>query len=70
LQTIFCKEISINKSDFLEVSKKIFIIRNRKVILDSDLVKLYGIQTKALTRQIRRNINRFPDDFLIMPESR
>jgi hypothetical protein len=47
------------------IQNKIYLIRGHKVMLDSDLAELYGVLTKQLTRQVRRNIERFPDDFLI-----
>jgi phage regulator Rha-like protein len=47
------------------IATKIFEVRNKKVMLDTDLAKLYGVQTKYLTRQVRRNIKRFPADFMI-----
>ncbi|WP_408097921.1 ORF6N domain-containing protein [Peredibacter sp. HCB2-198] len=53
-----------------QIEKKIYIIRGQKVMLDSDLAELYEIQTKDLTRQVKRNISRFPDDFLIRPNSK
>jgi len=43
---------------------KIYEIRGLKVMLDSDLAELYGIETKRLNEQIRRNIDRFPEDFM------
>ncbi len=46
------------------VISKIFFIRNQKVILDTDLAKLYGVETKVLNQSIRRNLRRFPDDFM------
>ena len=46
------------------IEGKILLIRGRKVMLDSDLAVLYGVETKQLTRQVRRNIDRFPDDFM------
>ncbi len=42
----------------------IFVFRDMKVILDSDLALLYGMPTKALKQQVRRNIKRFPADFM------
>lgn len=42
----------------------ILTIRNRKIILDSDLAALYGVTTKALNQAIKRNIDRFPPDFM------
>lgn len=43
---------------------KIFYIRDQKVMLDSDLVGLYGVETRRLNEQVARNINRFPEDFM------
>lgn len=43
---------------------KIYLIRNQKVMLDSDLSELYGVENKRLKEQVRRNIERFPDDFM------
>ena len=56
------KMTDIVKQDIIE--KKIFLIRGLNVMLDRDLAELYGIETKYLTRQIRRNIKRFPEDFM------
>lgn len=47
-----------------KVAAKILILRNRKVILDSDLAELYGVPVKQLNQQIKRNADRFPQDFL------
>ena len=47
------------------VMSKIFIIRNQKVMLDKDLAQLYEVETKQLKRQVKRNIERFPDDFMM-----
>jgi len=46
------------------IAEKIFLIREQKVMLDRDLAKLYGVATSQLTRQVRRNIERFPIDFM------
>ena len=43
---------------------KIYLIRGFKVMLDSDLADLYGIETKRLNEQVKRNIDRFPQDFM------
>ena len=42
----------------------IYIIRGNKIILDKDIAKLYNIETKALKQAVKRNIERFPDDFM------
>jgi hypothetical protein len=47
-----------------QIKEMIYLIRGQKVMLDSDLAKLYGVETKALNRQVRRNTIRFPDDFM------
>jgi len=49
-------------NEYLE--QKIFQIRGQKVMLDSDLAELYQVETKVLKRAVRRNIDRFPDDFM------
>lgn len=46
------------------VMNKIYIIRKQKVMLDSDLAELYEVETKQLKRQVNRNIERFPEDFM------
>jgi hypothetical protein len=46
------------------IMSKIYLIRGIKVILDRDLAELYKIDTKQLKRAVRRNIGRFPDDFM------
>lgn len=46
------------------IENKIFVIRGRKVMFDRDLASLYWVKTSQLTRQVRRNIKRFPDDFM------
>ena len=53
------KLISVEK-----IENKIFQIRGKKVMLDKDLAELYGVETKQLTRQVCRNIKRFPEDFM------
>ena len=46
------------------VISKIYCIRNEKVMLDSDLAELYGVETRRLNEQVKRNIDRFPEDFM------
>ena len=46
------------------ISDKIYFIRNQKVMLDRDLASLYGIETRVLKQAVRRNISRFPEDFM------
>ncbi len=47
-----------------KIIDKIYIIRNQKVMLDRDLAELYGVETKRLKEAVRRNITRFPEDFM------
>ena len=42
----------------------IYLIRDKKVMLDRDLAALYGVETKRLKEQVKRNIERFPEDFM------
>lgn len=46
------------------ISKRIHLIRDHKVILDKDLAELYGVETRTLKQAVRRNIKRFPEDFM------
>ena len=46
------------------IAGKIYLIRGTKVMLDRDLAELYGVETKALKQAVRRNIKRFPHDFM------
>ena len=47
-----------------QILKIIMVVRGEKVILDSDLARLYGVETRRLNEQVRRNIEKFPDDFM------
>ena len=46
------------------IMNKIYLIRNKKVMLDRDLAELYGVETRVLKQSVRRNSNRFPSDFM------
>jgi hypothetical protein len=46
------------------IEKRIFVIRGRQVLLDEDLADLYGVETKRLVEQVKRNLERFPEDFM------
>jgi phage regulator Rha-like protein len=58
----------INKSveiiPYERIEQRILLIRGQKVMIDSDLAMLYGVTTKRLKEQVRRNIERFPSDFM------
>jgi len=47
-----------------QIESRIFLIREQKVMLDQDLAELYGVETKRLNEQVRRNSERFPEDFM------
>jgi phage regulator Rha-like protein len=55
------KSISIIKK---EIASLIYLIRGKRVMLDSDLAELYGVETKQLNRAVKRNLDRFPEDFM------
>ena len=46
------------------IKSKIYIIRNKKVMLDRELAELYGVETGALNQAVKRNLERFPEDFM------
>lgn len=46
------------------ISSKIYFIRDYKIMIDSDLSELYQVKTKRLNEQVKRNLNRFPEDFM------
>ena len=48
-----------------EIAGRIFVVRGKRVMLDADLAKLYGVETRVLNQAVRRNRDRFPGDFLI-----
>ena len=54
--------------DLILVQNLIYEVRGKKVMLDSDLARLYGIETRSLKQSVRRNIDRFPEDFMIVLE--
>ena len=56
------KDVALVPSERIE--RLILLIRGHKVMLDSDLAELYGVTTKRLNEQVRRNLSRFPDDFM------
>jgi len=49
-----------------KIQKAIYLIRGQKVMLDRDLAELYGVPTKVLKQAVRRNVDRFPDDFMFI----
>ena len=49
-----------------KIEQRILLIRGKKVMLDRDLAKLYGVETKQLKRAVKRNASRFPNDFMFI----
>ena len=54
----------IQKEDGPQTRLKIYLVRGRRVMLDSDLAELYGVRTKSLNLAVKRNSSRFPNDFM------
>lgn len=57
---------AVTKCDLknINIENLIHIVRGQKVMLDSDLAMLYGVETRALNQAVKRNLRRFPDDFM------
>jgi phage regulator Rha-like protein len=51
-------------SKLTQIQKRIYVIREKRVLLDSDLAYLYEVEAKRLNEAVKRNIKRFPDDFM------
>ncbi len=47
-----------------DIERRIFLIRGQKVMLDADLAELYGVETSNLNKAVKRNMDRFPEDFM------
>jgi len=57
-------DIAVAEPVQTDIRSLIYVIRGQQVMLDSDLAMLYQVETKALNRSVKRNINRFPEDFM------
>ncbi|MFD2202499.1 ORF6N domain-containing protein [Shivajiella indica] len=56
-----------NPSDLIiqeRITRSIYLVRNQKVMMDSDLAEMYGVETKILNQAVKRNVDRFPEDFM------
>ncbi|HBR80946.1 MAG: KilA-N, DNA-binding domain protein [Candidatus Uhrbacteria bacterium GW2011_GWF2_44_350] len=49
-----------------QIEGRIYLLRGKKVMLDRDLARLYGVETKVLNQAVRRNLERFPSDFMFV----
>ena len=56
--------MNIHPISQLDLEKRIYTIRGVQVMLDSDLAEIYGVPTSRLNEQVKRNIERFPEDFM------
>lgn len=54
----------INKNELLTIQSKIYEFRGQKVMLDRNLAELYGVETRSLNQSVKRNVERFPCDFM------
>jgi hypothetical protein len=54
----------MSEMSFVKIEEMIYVFRGQKVMLDSDLAELYGVETKRLNEQVNRNLERFPEDFM------
>jgi ORF6N domain len=54
----------MNDLELAKIEQRIYSIRGVRVILDSDLAALYGVSTKAFNQAVKRNVSRFPEDFM------
>lgn len=51
-------------NELMPIQNKIYEIRGQKVMLDRDLAELYGVETRVLNQAVKRNLERFPEDFM------
>ena len=61
------KSSKINIPIANSIENLIHVVRGQQVMLDADLAKLYGVETRRLNEQVKRNIERFPSDFMFQP---
>ncbi len=61
------EEINMHK-EIVDITNRIYIIRNQKVMMDRDLAELYGVEVRTLNQTVKRNIERFPPDFCFQLE--
>ena len=61
---LFSGVLRILDMEIQRIGALIYVVRGQRVMMDRDLAELYGVQTKVLNRAVRRNIDRFPEDFM------
>ena len=64
------KEIDVTVIEVTEeyLKEKLYKVRGKRVLLDADLAEIYGYTTKRLNEQVKRNISKFPEDFMLLVE--
>ena len=60
------KNICMEQNEIAIIQNKILVIRNQQVMIDRDIAELYGVETRVLNQAVKRNIKRFPDDFMFV----
>ena len=68
-QDIVKSSVNVSSIAVQSVQQRIFIVRGQQVMLDSDLAQLYGVETKILNQSVKRNIERFPIEFMFKPNN-
>ena len=72
IKSLVLKEKSIKKTKAVvpvaieSIERRILIIRGHKLLIDADLADLYGVETRVLNQAVKRNVERFPPDFMFM----
>ena len=64
IDKVFIMDEKMIKISIERIEQAIFLIRGQKVLLDADLAQLYGVETKILNKAVKRNLDRFPEDFM------
>jgi hypothetical protein len=59
------QQIALGPGSLTDLSTRILVVRGQRVMLDSDLAELYGVGTKVLNQAVKRNLERFPEDFML-----
>lgn len=58
------KEEKANLMTIDNICNRVYVIRGQQVMMDYDLAEIYGYEVRAMNQQVKRNINRFPEDFM------
>lgn len=64
MKALFMTTKKLTTTTTINIAGLILVIRNHRVLIDADLASLYGVTTKRLNEQVKRNIDRFPSDFM------